>query len=65
MPTSNNSTSSTTVSPPGRVDSHHRRHAKLGVLTAWNDDPGTRREDVLDLLDRAVGRTVVGACEAL
>jgi hypothetical protein len=48
--------------PPGRVDSHHRRHAKLGVLTAWNDDPRTRREDVLDLLDRAVGRTVVGAC---
>jgi hypothetical protein len=48
--------------PPGRVDSASRRHAKLGVLTAWNDDPGTRREDVLDLLDRAVSRTLVGAC---
>ena len=48
--------------PPGRVDSHARRHAKLGVLTAWNDDARTRREDVLDLLDRAVSRTLVGAC---
>lgn len=48
--------------PPGRVDAAGRRHAKLGVLTAWNDDPRTRREDVLDLLDRAVSRTVVGAC---
>ena len=33
-----------------------------GVLTAWNDDRTTRREDVLDLLDRAVSRTLVGAC---
>ncbi len=49
--------------PPGRVDSHARRHAKLGVLTAWNDDPRTRREDVLDLVDRAVSRTLVGACD--
>lgn len=48
--------------PPGRVDSYARRHAKLGVLTTWNDDPRTRREDVLDLLDRAVSRTLVGAC---
>ena len=47
---------------PGRVDSYARRHAKLRVLTAWNDDPRTRREDVLDLLDRAVSRTLVGAC---
>jgi len=48
--------------PPGRVDSAARRHAKLHVLTAWNDAATTRREDVLDLLDRAVSRTVVGAC---
>ena len=48
--------------PPGRVDSLEARHAKLQVLTSWNDDPRTRREDVLDLLDRAVSRTVVGAC---
>jgi hypothetical protein len=48
--------------PPGRVDSYSRRHAKLTVLTAWNDDPRTRQEDVLDLLDRAVSRTLVGAC---
>jgi hypothetical protein len=48
--------------PPGRVDSRHRRHAKLGVLTAWNDDARTRQADVLDLLDRAVSRTLVGAC---
>lgn len=50
--------------PPGRVDSHARRHAKLGVLTAWNDDPRTRHEDVLDLLDRAVSRTLVGSCRS-
>ncbi|WP_139209927.1 DUF6197 family protein [Microlunatus flavus] len=48
--------------PPGRVDAHHRRQAKLRVLTAWNDAPTTTRADVLDLLDRAVSRTVVGAC---
>ena len=48
--------------PPGRVDARQRRHAKLQVLTAWNDDPTTTRADVLDLLDRAVSRTVVGAC---
>ncbi|GAA3564163.1 hypothetical protein GCM10022197_19710 [Microlunatus spumicola] len=48
--------------PPGRVDTHARRHDKLGVLTAWNDERTTRREDVLDLLDRAVSRTLVGAC---
>ncbi len=51
-----------TAEPPGRVDARARRHAKLGVLTAWNDAPTTRRDDVLDLLDRAVSRTVVGAC---
>ena len=48
--------------PPGRVDARSRRHAKLTVLTAWNDDPRTRRADVLELLDRAVSRTLVGAC---
>jgi hypothetical protein len=48
--------------PPGRVDSYARRHAKLRVLTAWNDDPRTTQADVLDLLDRAVSRTLVGAC---
>ncbi len=49
-------------SPPGQVDTPERRHGKLAVLTAWNDEPTTRREDVLDLLDRAVSRTLVGAC---
>lgn len=48
--------------PPGRIDSLERRHAKLSVLTAWNDHRGTRRDDVLDLLDRAVSRTLVGSC---
>lgn len=48
--------------PPGRVDARQRRHAKLQVLTAWNDAGTTTRADVLDLLDRAVSRTVVGAC---
>ena len=49
-------------SPPGRVDTLARRHSKLQVLTAWNDDTTTSRDDVLDLLDRAVSRTLVGAC---
>lgn len=51
-----------TSMPPGRSDSLGRRHAKLTALTAWNDHPSTRREDVVDLLDRAVSRTLVGSC---
>jgi hypothetical protein len=31
-------------------------------LTAWNDEPGRRFEEVLDLVDRAISRTIVGAC---
>jgi hypothetical protein len=50
--------------PPGRVYSHEQRRAHLRALTAWNDEPGRRVEDVLDLVDRAVSRTVVGACMA-
>jgi hypothetical protein len=49
---------------PGRVYSHEQRRAHLRALTAWNDEPGRRVEDVLDLIDRAVSRTVVGACIA-
>src|SRR3954454_1931867 len=48
--------------PPGRVDSRTRGHAKLAALTAVNDYPSPRREDVLDLLARAVSRPLVGSC---
>jgi hypothetical protein len=50
--------------PPGRVYSHEQRRARLRALTAWNDEPGRRVEDVLDLIDRAVSRTVLAACGA-
>jgi hypothetical protein len=48
--------------PPGRIYAHEQRRAHLTVLTAWNDEPGRRLEDVLDVIDRAVSRTMVGAC---
>jgi len=50
--------------PPGRIYAHEQRRAHLRVLTAWNDEPGRRLEDVLDVIDRAVSRTMVGACVA-
>ncbi len=50
--------------PPGRIYAHEQRRAHLRVLTAWNDAPGRRLEDVLDVIDRAVSRTMVGACAA-
>ncbi|HET9649215.1 MAG TPA: hypothetical protein VFP34_13445 [Microlunatus sp.] len=48
--------------PPGRIYSHDQRRVRLQALTAWNDESGRRLEDVLDLIDRAVARTMVGAC---
>lgn len=47
---------------PGRAYSHEQRRAHLRALTAWNDESGRRVEDVLDLIDRAVSRTVLAAC---
>lgn len=35
------------------------RRARMRELVHWNDAPGRTREDVLDLLDRAVSRTIL------
>jgi hypothetical protein len=48
--------------PVGRVFSYDQRRSHLRALTAWNDEPGRRFEEVLDLVDRAISRTIVGAC---
>ncbi|MCW2802558.1 MAG: hypothetical protein JWN06_775 [Propionibacteriaceae bacterium] len=48
--------------PPGRVYSANDRRTRLQGVTAWNDAPGRTRDQVLDLLDRAVSRTIVAAC---
>lgn len=43
----------------GPVDTAYpaARSARVRDLARWNDEPGRSREDVLDLLDRAVSRT--------
>jgi hypothetical protein len=48
--------------PPGRIYSHPQRRAHLQTLTTWNDAPGRTREQVLDLVDCAIARTIVGPC---
>jgi hypothetical protein len=48
--------------PPGRSYPHEQRRAHLRALTAWNDSPGRTREQVLDLVDRAIARTIVAPC---
>jgi hypothetical protein len=48
--------------PPGRVYSHQQRRAHLQTLIAWNDAPGRTREQVLDMVDRAIARTIVAPC---
>jgi len=48
--------------PPGRSYPHEQRRARMQALTAWNDAPGRTREQVLDLLDRAIARTMVAPC---
>lgn len=48
--------------PPGRSYPHHQRRAHVQGLTAWNDAPGRTRAHVLDLVDRAIARTIVASC---
>ena len=48
--------------PPGRCYPRTVQHARLRGVTAWNDTPGRTHAEVLDLVDRAVSRTLVGAC---
>jgi hypothetical protein len=45
----------------GPVDTPHpaARSSRVRDLARWNDQPGRSREDVLDLMDRAVSRTAV------
>jgi hypothetical protein len=49
--------------PVGRVLPPGERHDRLRELTRYNDAPGRTRQQVLDLVDRAVARTIVGACQ--
>lgn len=46
---------------PGRAYPMHQRRQRLRSLTAWNDAPGRTEGDVLDLVDRAIARTIIGA----
>ena len=47
----------------GPVDYAHpaARAARVRELARWNDEPGRDRADVLDLVDRAVSRTILDA----
>lgn len=47
--------------PPGRSYPMTQRRARLRSLTAWNDAPDRTQADVLDLIDRAISRTIVGS----
>lgn len=49
--------------PVGRVLPPGERYGRLRDLTRFNDAPGRTRQQVLDLVDRAVARTIVGACQ--
>jgi hypothetical protein len=53
-----------TSMPPGRCSSPAERRLRVADLTAWNDEVGRTREDLVDLVDRAISRTIVGACRA-
>jgi hypothetical protein len=48
--------------PAGQSYALATRRAHLRAVTAWNDAPGRTRDDVLDLFDRAIGRTIIGSC---
>jgi hypothetical protein len=49
--------------PVSPVDYAHpaARAARVRELARWNDEPGRGRADVLDLIDRAVSRTILDA----
>ena len=48
---------------PGPVETAYpaARAARVRDLARWNDEPTRSRQDVLDLLDRAVSRTILAA----
>lgn len=47
--------------PPGFAFSTAQRRVHLRSLTGWNDEPGRSRDEVLEVVDRAISRTIVGA----
>lgn len=48
--------------PPGWVSPPAERRWRVQLLTAFNDAPGRTREDLLDVVDRAIARTIVASC---
>jgi hypothetical protein len=48
--------------PPGRAYPMSERRVRLRALTTWNDECGRTRDDVVDVVDRAISRTIVAAC---
>ena len=48
--------------PAGRAYPQHERRARLRGLTAWNDERGRTQDQVVDVVDRAVARTIVASC---
>ena len=46
--------------PAERADTAHpaARAARVRELARWNDEPGRSRQDVVELLDRAIARTI-------
>lgn len=48
--------------PAGRIYPRDQRRVHLQTLTAWNDARDRRLDEVLDLIDRAVSRTLLAAC---
>lgn len=48
--------------PPGRAYPHAERRIRLRGLTSWNDAAGRSRDQVIDLVDRAIARTIVAGC---
>lgn len=47
--------------PPGFAFPIGQRRSHLRSLTEWNDEPGRSVDEVLDVVDRAIARTIVGA----
>ncbi|HJY25606.1 MAG TPA: hypothetical protein VJ649_08040, partial [Actinomycetes bacterium] len=51
------------TSPAPAAVSRDVRAARVRDLTRWNDRPGRSRDEVLELLDVAVSRTILDAVE--
>ena len=49
------------VGGPAETPYPETRAARVRELARWNDEPGRTREEVLELMDRAVSRTIYSA----